>query len=189
MINHIGEDGSHVIDHLLGEVHAGVEHGHDDALNGEVGVGTAFADLGDDLNDFGEAFESEIFALDGDEQFVRRGEGSGHEHSERRGAVENGVVEMAAGFKRGEDIADAGEVITGLGEFDFAACQFLVGTNDGEIGDAGAADDVSNGILSNEAGVEAAAILLRDAETAGGVGLGIEIDQENPGAFSGKAGG
>lgn len=173
IINDVVEDLAHVVDDLLGEVHAGIEHGHDDAFDFEIGVGAAFADLRDDLDDFGEAFESEVFALDGDEQFIRCGESAGHQHAEGGGAVEQHVIEVAAIAQRGKDLADAGEVVASLGEFDFATGEFLVGADDGKVGDAGAADDIGDDVLSDQARVEAAAVFLSDAEAAGGVSLRV----------------
>ncbi len=74
MFLHLGND-------LLGQIVAH-EHSHEDSPNSEIRVRTAVANLTDDAVNFGEAFESEILALDGDEKFVGRRQGVGHENAQ-----------------------------------------------------------------------------------------------------------
>ena len=84
-------------------------------------VGIGLADLIDHMDDFGEAFEAEPFALERDEDFIGSGEGGCHEHAERGWRVENAELEEVVRLEALEELAEAGEVVVAASEFDFDA--------------------------------------------------------------------
>jgi hypothetical protein len=57
------------------------------------------------------------------------------------------------------------------------------------LADGGRLDDAGDGLVAEENVVDAGAGGFFDAQAAGGVGLGIEVDQENLLAALGQAGG
>ncbi len=82
---HLGDDGlREIVPH---------EHCQEDPGDTEPWIGFTFRDLRDDTVDFRESFEGEVFALDGDEEFVGSGEGVGHQDAEGGRAIEEDVVE------------------------------------------------------------------------------------------------
>ena len=175
-------------DDLRGEVIAH-EHGHEHAADGEVGIRAAVADLLDDLGDFAEAFEGEIFALERNEEFVGGGEGVRHQDAERGRAIEEDEIERGVVAERLERGAEPGEVILGAGDFDFRPGEFEIAGNEPEVRPAGGDDFFRDRALANEGSVNGLALERRKAEAAGGIGLGIEVDEQDARAAVGEAGG
>ena len=89
----VAEERLEIFGDLLGEVGAVVEHGEDDAFEGEAGV-EGLGDAVEGAHQLGDAFEGEVLGLHGDEEAVGGDEGVEGEEIERRGAIEDdeGVV-------------------------------------------------------------------------------------------------
>ena len=85
--------------------------------------------------------------------------------------------------KSGTDVAErvfhSGEVHFGPGEVEF-------GSENLKVGVAGGLQHIEGTGLAEENGVEAFAGRVLEAETAGGVGLGIKIDEEDPATCFGR---
>ena len=177
------------LDDLAVEIGAGVIHGHDDALQPDVRVGAGFADLPDDMDDFGQPFEAEPLALERDEDLVGGGEGGSHDHTERGRGVEDAVFEEVVGFEALQNAAQADEVVVGPREFDFHAGDIDVRRDEGEPVAAAGDDFLADVGGAGEDLVEAALAAGLDAEAAGAVGLGVEIDQQDALAADGEGGG
>lgn len=80
-----------VVGDLAGEVGAVVEHGEQDAFDGEI-VLKSFADALDCVDKLGDAFERKEFALDGDDDGVGGDQGVDGEEIEGWGAIEDDEV-------------------------------------------------------------------------------------------------
>lgn len=80
-----------VIGHLAGEIGAVVEHGEQNAFDGEI-VLKSFTNALDGVDKLRDAFEGEEFALDGNDDRVRRDEGVDGEEVEGWGAIEDQEV-------------------------------------------------------------------------------------------------
>ena len=142
-----------------------------------------------DFDDFCEAFEAEVFALDGDEEAVGGGEGAGHEDAEGWGAVDDEEVVLTGFAERAEGVGELGEVVVGAGEFDLDPGEVHGGRDHGEALDAGGDDFVQDVGFSEERPVDAGVAFAGEAEGAGGVGLGVEVEEEDAGSELGEAGG
>ena len=185
--NHVAEMRLDFGDDLGGEVVAH-EHGHEHATDGEVGVCATVADLLDDVGDFAQPFEGEIFALERDEEFVRGGKGVGHQDAERGRAIEEDEVErgvVAEGLERG---AEAGEVLGGAGDFDLGTGEVEVAGDEPQVLPAGGDDFFRERAVAGEGAVNGQSLRRRKAEGAGGVGLRIKVDEEDARAAGGEAG-
>ncbi len=175
-------------DYGLGEV-ISHEHGQQDAGNAEAGVGFTFSNLRDDSVDFGESLEREVLALNGDKKFVGCGERVCHQDAEGRGAIEKDVVE-GGGFSQGvEGGAESGEVFAFAGDFDFGAGEIDIAWNQPEIFSAGRDDAVLEVSVTEEGFIDTEAFDGVVAEGAGGVGLRVEVDEEDAVASGGDCGG
>ena len=168
---------------------AAVVHGHEDALDGDAGVDAAGDDLVVDVDDAGEPFEAEVFALNGDEEPVGGGEGGRHEDAEGGRAVDDDEVEAAGFAERGEDVAETGEVIVRADEIDFSAGEFGLGGDEGEPGEPCGLDFGEDAVFADEDAVETLAFDGAVAEGAGCVALGGEVDEEDTNAAVCEAGG
>jgi hypothetical protein len=176
-----------VVADLLGEVGAVVEHGEEDAFDGELGV-EAGGDAVEGGHELGDAFEGEVLGLHGDEEGVGGDEGVEGEEVERGGAVEEDEgIFGTDGFE-----AFAETVLAALGgdEFDVGADHVLGAGDQGEVWDVGGEDDFAGGGVAEEEIVDGeAGFVAGEAEAAGGVGLGIDVEQEDGDAFEGYGGG
>lgn len=84
--------------YLTGKICPAIVHGHDDAFEFEARVCAGASDFIEDADDFSKSFEAEPFALEGDEDLVRCGEGSGHEDTKRGWGIEDTVFEKIVWF-------------------------------------------------------------------------------------------
>jgi len=105
---------------LLAQAGPGVVHSQNNAENGEGGVKSALFDSLDQIEDFSNPFESEVFALDGYENLFRSDEGAGHEKANARRAVENDEIESRIESKGVEGLADAEEWVFESSQLDFS---------------------------------------------------------------------
>ena len=93
---------------------------------------------------------------------------------------------MPEGF---EGLADAEEGIFQAGELDFRPGEIQFRGEDLEVGLPGGLQEIESPGLAEKHGVEAFSRDMLQAETAGGVGLGIQVDEEDsPPGFSGPGG-
>lgn len=127
--------------------------------------------------------------MDGNEQFVRSGERICHENAEGRWAIEENVVEGGF-FPQGfEGNAKSGEVFSFTSDFDFRTGEVDVSGNEPEVISASGNDAVFQGAVAEQRFVNAQTLHGVVAESAGGVGLRIEIDEEHAVASGSDGGG
>lgn len=176
-----------LIDDLAGKVGAPIVHGHEDAFMAEVGIGSGALDLSDDVDDFGKTFKAEPFALERCDDFVRGGEGGGHEDAERGRRIENADVEEVLLLDFIDELAEANEVTSCTSKVDFSTGEIHVSGDDGEIVSTGGDDVIENSAFADQRGVEAHIGGGLDAEPAGGIGLRIKVDEENALSEFGKS--
>ena len=138
-----------------------------------------------------QAFQAEIFALQGDDQLVGGGEGGGHEHAERWRAIDEQVVEpvTCGGFpKVMNNTAQANEVVVGTGEFDFDAGQIHVRGDNVEVFVAGGFDQVIDGRRFEKTLIDAVVFAGGQVERTGGIGLRVEVEDQHALAEFGETG-
>ena len=98
-----------VLADLLTEAGPGVVHGQNNAEDGEGWVEASLFDSLDQIKDFSNPFESEVFALDGYENLFCSDEGAGHEKADAGRAVEDDEVECGIQPQGVEGLADVDE--------------------------------------------------------------------------------
>ena len=175
---------------LLGEVGAVVVHGEEDTFEGQARV-EGLGDAVERGHELGYAFEGEVFGLHGDEEAVGSDQGVEGEEIESRRAVEQD--EWVVGADRGEGFAELEFAIFERDELNrgadevFAARNELEGIDFGRekgFGDGGVAEE---DVVDAEAGVFAV-FCASEAETSGGVGLGVAVNEQGGEAFEGDGG-
>ena len=134
-------------------------------------------DLADRVEQFGESFEGEVFALHGDQHRIGSRENVHRGVSQRGGAVDEDVVEA---FAHGVDDAFHDEVsVLHLRQFGVGGHQVDRRGQDPEVLHVGAAEDHLVGLfLSGEAFVDAFEVDV-EAQPRGGVGLRIGVQQQH----------
>lgn len=168
-------------DNLLGEVVAHI-HCHENATDFEIWIAAKFINLGHNAVDFRKAFQREIFALNGDEQFVRSREGIGHEDAKGWGAVQKHKVERSRFSQVHEGVPQAREMIFLPGHFDFGSSEVDVARDQPEVFPAGGDHRVRQRTLAEQRSVNTVVFNRVMAQSAGGIPLRIEINQKH--AFS-----
>jgi hypothetical protein len=123
----------HLVHHLLGEVGAGVEHGHDDAAEGEAVVDVGGFEAIHIAQDLAEALEREVLALQGDEELVGGGQTVHGQHPEGGRAVDDDGAVTVRGPDRFEDAPELHQVILHLGQLDFCGREVLLARDEGEV--------------------------------------------------------
>src|SRR5208283_1044650 len=88
-----------------------------------------------------------------------------------------------------EEEGEAAQMVPGAGQFDFGAAQVHFAGDDAEAVEGGGFDFVQQRAFAEEGAVGAGAFDFFQAQAAGGVGLGVQIHQENAPAQGGQAGG
>ena len=176
-------------DDLRGKAGAGVKHGHDDAENFQARIDAGIADLAENTMASGDAFEGVILALQWDDEEVRGGEGVETEEAEGWRAVNHNEVEGAACHDGLQHARKAMQMIFRLGHFQFRAAQIDFARDDGQILEGGGLDFFGEAAFAKERAIGAGAFEFFEADTAGGVGLGIKIEQKRPFAGDREAGG
>ena len=171
----------------MAQAGAGIVHGQGNSQNGEGGVLAALFDPLDQVENFTNPLQSEVFALDGYENLFCSDEGAGHEEANAGRAVEDDQIEggiEAQGIESGTDVAErvfhSGEVHFGPGEVEF-------GSENLKVGVTGRLQHIEGTGLAEENGVEAFAGHVLQAEATGGIGLGIKIDEEDPATCFGRS--
>ena len=170
---------------LLGEVGAVIVHGEQYAFDGELGV-EGSADPFEVGDEFGDAFEGEVFGLHGDDEAVRGGEGVEREQIERGGAVEDDEVEAVEDGSEGV-AKTRGAVVFGS-EFDVGSGEVFAAGEEGEMFDLGGKQGLFGGGAGGEEIVDGEPLVVAGkAEAGGAVGLGVAVDEENALAKKGEA--
>jgi len=189
-LEHLGTEVlAEILADLLAEAGAGIIHGEKDPEDGEFGVQAAFPDFFDQVEDFSHPLQCEVLALDRDEDFFGGDEGAGHEEPDAGGTVEQDKVERGIVFERGESLADTEEGVFQTGQFDLGPGEIQFGREDLEVGLAGGLQHFRGAGLSQQDRIEASAGNAFQAETAGGVGLGIEVNQKDAATGLSRPGG
>ena len=177
---------AHFRDHLRAEVGAGVEHGQHDALHFQSGV-ELFAHELYGVHQLAHALERVVFALDGHQHAVRRGEGVERQKAQRGRAVdEDIVVAVPQGFERRLEQPFAALKAHKL---HLRAGQFDAGGDEHEAVKAGIDAGVLGLRLSKQHFIDRLRALRRfHAQPAGGVALRVDVHQQRFFAGFGHAG-
>jgi hypothetical protein len=143
----------------------------------------------DQAKNLSDSFEGKVLALDRNEDFVGGDESTGHEETHARWAIEDDEIESGVVAEGCEGIADAKKGVLDSGELHFCSRQIHLGGEDLEVFLAGRLEHVDGTGISDEDGIETFALDDFESKTAGGVGLWVEIDEENTVTCFGGAGG
>lgn len=100
-----------VIADVLAEAGTGIVHGEDNAHDREVRILASLFDSLHQIENFSNTFESEVFALNGNENLFCSDEGAGHEQADTGRAVEDDQIKGGIEPKGIEGFADMGEGI------------------------------------------------------------------------------
>ena len=100
-----------VIADVLAEAGTSVVHGEDNAHDGEIWILTTLFDSLNQVENFTNSLQSEVFALDGYENLFCSDESAGHEQANAGRAVEDDQIEGGIEPKGIEGFADVGEGI------------------------------------------------------------------------------
>lgn len=180
---------SDFIHHRMGKARASVEHRHEDAQQVEARIGAGVHELVEDSVDHGDSLEGEVLALERNDQVPGGDEGVEGESAEGGRAVDDHQVVAVGVADRVQRQAQALEVLIESPQFDFRAAQVHFAGDQMQVLPGGWADGIVEAPLAEQSGVGAQAGGLVLAEAAGGVGLGIAIDQKHATSDRCKAGG
>ena len=168
-----------VLADLLTEAGPGVVHGQNNAEDGEGWVEASLFDSLDQIKDFSNPFESEVFALDGYENLFCSDEGAGHEKADAGRAVEDDEVECGIQPQGVEGLADVDERVFHPCEIHLRPRKVELGSENLQVGVARGLKHIGSPRLAEKDWVEAFSRSVLKTQPAGGVGLGIEVDQED----------
>ena len=183
------EVGAEILTDLLAEAGAGVVHGEDNSEDGEAGVEFSLLNPFDQIENLAHSFQGKVLALDGDENLVGGDKGAGHEETNAGGAIEDDEIEGGIVAEGCEGVADTEKGVLDSGEFHFCSRQIHFGGKDLEVFLARRLEHVDGAGIPDEDGVEAFTGDDFEPKAAGGVGLGVEIDEEDAPTGLGRAGG
>src|SRR5688572_13632304 len=166
---------SHFFGHLMAQVVAGVEHGQEDAVEGEALVQRPPNEV-DRLQQVREAFQGVVFALKGNQDAVGSREGIDGEEPEGGRAIEQDHVVLPRDLaERALEARLAGHLAD---ELDFRADELRVRGREGEAGDVRRANHFLEPDLAEEHVIEGSFVRTREhAEAAASVALGVHVDQ------------
>ena len=187
--NLFSEVGAEILTDLLAEAGAGVVHRQDNSENCEGGIVFPLFDPLDQAENFSHSFESKVLALDRNKDFVGRDESTGHEEPDAGRAIEDDEIESGIVAEGCEGIADTEKGVLDSGELHFCSRQIHLGGENLEVFLAGRLEHVDGTGIADKDGVETFTRDDFEAKAAGGVGLGVEIDEENAAACFGGASG
>ena len=143
----------------------------------------------DQAENLSHSFEGKVLALHRNEDFVGGDESTGHEEADAGWAIEDDEIESGIVAEGCEGVADTEKGVLDSGEFHFCSRQIHLGGEDLEVFLAGRLEHVDGTGIPDEDGVETFTRDDFEPKAAGGVGLGVEIDEENAAAcFSGASG-
>jgi hypothetical protein len=171
--------GAEILTDLLAEAGAGVVHRQNNSENREGGIVVSLFNSFDQAENLSHAFEGKVLALDRNKDFVGGDESTGHEEPYAGWAIEDDEIESGIVAKGCEGIADAKKGVLDSGEFHFCSRQIHLGGKDLEVRLPRRLEYVDGAGIPDEDGVETFTRDDFEPKTAGGVGLGVEIDEEN----------
>jgi hypothetical protein len=156
-----------------------VEHGHEKSTHGEGRVGSGLTDLFHDADQLAEPLEGVVFALDRDEDLVGGAQGIGHQDAERWGTIQNDELEAARVAHWFQHTAELTQVSLHPCHLDLCAGKVEVGRNAGQIRKTRLLDEILHRGLADHCGIKATPLTCLEAQGAGGIPLGIQIEQED----------
>ena len=181
--------GAKIFTDLLAQAGAGIVHGEDNSEHGEGGVEFSLFNPFDQAENLAHSFKGKVLALDGDENLVGGDKGAGHEETDAGGAIEDDEIEGGLVAEGCEGVADTEKGVLDSGEFHFCSRQIHFGRKDLQVFLARRLEHVDGAGIPDEDGVEAFTGDDFEPKAAGGVGLGVEIDEEDAPTGLGRAGG
>ena len=181
--------GAEILTDLLAQAGAGIVHREDNSEDGEGGVEFSLFNPFDQAENLAHSFKGKVLALDGDENLVGGDKGAGHEETDAGGAIEDDEIEGGLVAEGCEGVADTEKGVLDSGELHFCSRQIHLGGEDLEVFLAGRLEHVDGTGIPDEDGVEAFTRDDFESKAAGGVGLGVEIDEEDSPTGLGRTGG
>jgi hypothetical protein len=161
---------------VSGQIGACIVHGEQYAAQFELWVEIALDEF-DGVGEVAESFEGEIFALDGDDDFISGGEGVDSEKAERGWAINEDEVEVVSdGFECALHTEFAGH---DGDKFDFGSDEGWAGGDYGDAGGGGGLDSGEKRGFVYERFVERTGFECVGAEGGCGVALRVGIDDED----------
>jgi len=179
LVQHLGQVLFHLVNDLAGKVGAAVVHGHQHPFMPDAGIGSAGADLRRHVQDFGQSFQPEPFALQGSQHFVAGGQGGGHQDSQGGRRIHDAVIIGIRLPQGSERFPEPGQVVAGAGQFYFHAGQVHGGGNDVQPFSAGRQDALFRSKLAEQGRVQAGHVFSVNAHAAGGIGLRIQVNDQD----------
>ena len=174
---------------LLAEAGAGVVHGENNSEHGEGGVKFSLFNPFDQTENLAHPFEGKVLALDGDKNLVGGDESTGHEKTDAGGAIEDDEIKGGIVPEGCEGIADTEQRVFHSSELHFCPRQIHLRGKNLKVFLARRLEHVEGAGIPDEDGVETFTRDDFEPKAAGGVGLGVEIDEENTATcFSGASG-
>jgi hypothetical protein len=181
--------GAEILTDLLAEAGAGVVHRQNNSENREGGIVIPLLDPLDQAENLSDTFEGKVLALHRNEDFVGGDESTGHKEPDAGWAIEDDEIESGILAEGCEGIADTEKGVLDSGEFHFCSRQIHLGGENLEVFLAGRLEHVDGKGIADKDGVETFTRDDFEPKAAGGVGLGVEIDEENAATcFSGASG-
>ena len=186
----VAEECFEVFGDLLGEIGAVVEHREQDAFERKGRV-EGCGDAVEGGHEFGDAFEGEVFGLHRDEQAICGDQSIEGEEVERGRAVEDDEWVFGADGLKG--VAEAELAALGGDQLEVGADHVAGAGDETEVGNFGGECGLVGGRLIEENVVDGQPGLIvgrgaAKAHAAGGVGLGVAVDEEGGDAFEGEGG-
>ena len=143
----------------------------------------------DQAENLSDSFKGKVLALHRNKDFVGGDESTGHEEPDAGWAIEDDEIESGIVAEGCEGVADTEKGVLDSGEFHFCSRQIHFGGEDLEVFLARRLEHVDGAGIPDEDGVETFTRDDFEPKAAGGVGLGVEIDEENAATcFSGASG-
>ena len=187
--NLFSEMGAEILTDLLAEAGTGVVHRQNNSENRERGIVISLFDSLDQAENLSHSLKGKVLALHRNKDFVGGNESTGHEEADAGWAIEDDEIESGIVAEGCEGIADAKKGVLDSGEFHFCSRQIHLGGENLEVFLAGRLEHVDGTGIPDEDGVETFTRDDFEPKAAGGVGLGVEIDEENAATCFGGASG
>ncbi len=137
--------------------------------------------------DHGNAFERVILALERHDQVIRRREGVERENPQRRRTIDHNQLMPLARAQRFERLTQAVQMVFQSRHFNLGAAHIDFARDDLEPFVSRALDFFFQRAFAEQGAIGARALRFFNAESAGGVGLRVEIDKQDASANRGQA--
>lgn len=177
------------LDDLLRELCTSVEHGHDYPNQVEPGIDAVILELAHDAVEHGNSFQSVVLALERNEDSIRSRERIQRQYAQGGWAVDKDDVKFLRiheGLKGGIQPV---QMIFSTGEFKISAAKIHLAGDNFEAFKSSRLNLVGEQSFAHQHAVGAGAFGFFQAQTAGRVGLGIEVEKQHAAAQSRDAGG